>query len=130
MVNFNKLRGYEKMRHLKLWLVAMVFLFPMSVFAIDVTLDWDGIPPTGLAGYKVHYGPSPGTYDTVVDVGMPTTYQVTGLSEGSTYYFAVTAYGDPGYLESDFSNEVQVDTPLTLQAPANVSVSVTWIFGP
>jgi hypothetical protein len=33
-----------------------------------------------------------------------TTYQVTGLSTGATYYFAVTAYDLEG--ESDYSNEV------------------------
>ena len=45
-----------------------------------------------------------------VDVGNVTTYTVTGLADGATYYFAVTAYDSVGN-ESGYSNEVVYTTP-------------------
>jgi hypothetical protein len=46
-------------------------------------------------------------YNTVVDVGNVTEYTLTGLQEGKTYYFALTAYdGDKPNNESNFSVEL------------------------
>lgn len=69
------------------------------------TTNVDGTSLTNLAGYKVYYGTASGNYATSVDVGNVTTYTVTGLSSGTTYYFAVTAYNTNSG-ESGFSNEV------------------------
>ena len=51
-----------------------------------------------------------GQYKSMVPVGMTTTYTVTNLSAGQTYYFAATAYDTTG-IESAFSNEVSVTLP-------------------
>lgn len=82
----------------------------------NATLSWDapttntdGTDLTDLAGYKIHYGTSPGIYDSVIDVAKVTTYTVTELSP-ATYYFVVTAY-DEGGNESDYSNEVSKTVP-------------------
>jgi hypothetical protein len=64
----------------------------------------DGSPLTALAGFKVYYGTTPGVY-TSVDVGPANSYQVIGLTKGTTYYFAVTAYDSSGN-ESDLSTIV------------------------
>jgi fibronectin type 3 domain-containing protein len=76
------------------------------------TLSWDppttnadGTPLTDLAGYRIYYGTSSGSYPHNIDVGDTTTYMVDDLTEGLTYYFAVTAY-DTSMNESDYSNEV------------------------
>ena len=78
----------------------------------SVTLEWD--PPDGspsdLAGYKIYYGNSSGNYTNSIDVGNVTTYTVTGLTEGLTYYFAATAY-DIYENESDYSNEISTMIP-------------------
>ena len=59
-----------------------------------------------VAGYKVYYGwHGPGVYDAVVDVGNVTTYRLENLTNGTTYYIAVTAYDIVGN-ESTYSNEV------------------------
>ena len=58
----------------------------------------EGVP----AGFKVHYGKSPKKYTRVINVGMVTSYTITGLAPG-TYYFAVTAYDSSGN-QSPFSN--------------------------
>jgi hypothetical protein len=68
------------------------------------TTNTDGTPLTDLAGYKVHYGKSSGTYTNTVTIGKVTSYSINNLAQG-TYYFTVTAYDTTG-LESGYSNEV------------------------
>ena len=78
-------------------------------------LAWD--PPVsalGLAGYRVYYGTTSGTYlqppGQGVAVTNGTTYTVAGLQSATTYYFAVTAY-DLSNSETGFSNEVLKTIP-------------------
>ena len=54
--------------------------------AEQVTLAWDANTEPDLAGYKVHYGTSSGSYTSSVDVHKVTTAIVTGLTAGQTYY--------------------------------------------
>lgn len=75
----------------------------------EVTLEWDPNTEPDLAGYKLYWGFSSGDYEFSADVGNQTSYTITGLIPGVTYYIAVTAYNTTG-LESDYSNEV-VYTP-------------------
>jgi len=75
----------------------------------SITLAWDaptnsdGTPVVNVAGYNVHYGTSPGSYDKKVNTGTQTTCTINGLVPG-TYYVAVTCYDSAGN-ESGFSNE-------------------------
>jgi hypothetical protein len=73
------------------------------------TTNTDGTPLTDLAGYKIHYGTSAGSYTKTIDVGNVTTYTVNNLTSG-TYYFAVTAYDTSGN-ESSYSNEAYKTIP-------------------
>ena len=73
------------------------------------TLEWDPNSEPDLAGYKLHYGLASRSYDTTIDVGNRTTYTITDLSVGETYYIAATAYNTSG-LESGYSNEVILNT--------------------
>jgi hypothetical protein len=70
-----------------------------------VVLAWDAV--AGADGYRIYYRTAPGSYlqnlELGLDAGDVTTYSVAGLTTGTTYYFAVTAYGSNG--ESDFSDE-------------------------
>nr|WP_273386992.1 fibronectin type III domain-containing protein [Cohnella zeiphila] len=75
-----------------------------------VTLKWQS--SLNATGYKVKVGTSSGSYGTTVDVGHSLSRTITGLTNGSTYYFAVTAYNAAG--ESGLSNE----TSATLSPPA------------
>ncbi len=78
----------------------------------------DGTPLTDLAGYKIYYGTtscnvtSSCSYDHVITIDDPTvtSYEVTDLQPGTTYYFAVTAFDTAGN-ESDYSNEVSKTIP-------------------
>jgi hypothetical protein len=75
------------------------------------TLSWDapttnedGTPLADLAGYKIYYGSSSGSYTGSVTAGAVTNYVLTDLTPGA-YYIAVTAYNSSGD-ESGYSNEV------------------------
>ena len=79
------------------------------------TLEWDAVTDQNLQGYRVYYGTFTRTYLQSPGQGLPvgngtTTYQVTGLNTGATYYFAVTAYDLQGD-ESAYSNEVRKVIP-------------------
>lgn len=83
----------------------------------QVTLTWDGNPDPQLGGYKIYYGLSQGNYAWTVDVGNQTSYVLTDLKAGQTYYFAVTAYDRLGQAESDFSPETQASIPVPVDPP-------------
>ena len=82
----------------------------------QANFSWTPNQETNLAGYKIHYGTLSGEYDHVVDVGNPViqgdTVQATvgGLTDGTPYYFAATAYDRYGF-ESDYSEEVVWTSP-------------------
>lgn len=84
---------------------------PASTRSTDVTVSWvvpstnvDGTPLTDLAGFRVHYGTSPGALSRTLDVSgaSTTSADVAGLSSG-TWYFAVGAINNAG-IESDPTN--------------------------
>ncbi len=77
-----------------------------------ITIAWDPNKEPGLAGYRVYYGTSSGSYNSCVDVGNPPKsssglieYTLTSLDKGKKYYIAVMAY-DKNKNTSGFSSEV------------------------
>jgi len=78
---------------------------PSSGTSTTASLTWGPNTETDLAGYKVYVGTSSRVYGSPISVGNLTSYALTNLLVGSTYYFAVTAYDSNGN-ESGFSNEV------------------------
>ena len=61
-----------------------------------------------LAGYKVYVGTASGTYSfpgSPFIIGKITSYTVSNLPKGQTYFFALSAY-DTGGNESPLSAEV------------------------
>jgi hypothetical protein len=69
------------------------------------TFAWDADPSVGVAGYRVFYGTSPGTYSASVDVGLILITSIYGLVLGTTYYAAVQALDGGGLLMDSLSNE-------------------------
>ena len=114
-------------------LLVALFSWPAIAVAGSAMLSWvppttntDGTPLTDLAGYKIHYGSSPGNYGAPMTVGNVTTYTVTGLGVG-TYYFAVTAYDTSGN-ESGFSNQASktiVGVPPVISGIAAQNITAT-----
>lgn len=71
------------------------------------TLSWDASAGPDLAGYKIYQATASGAHGAPIAT-VPTdltSYTVTGLETGTTYFFVVTAYNSDGS-ESSFSNEV------------------------
>ena len=61
---------------------------------------------TGLTGYRIYHGTTPGVYSPpTIDVGNALSYVWDGLTPQTTHYWAVTAY-DPSNNEGPKSTEV------------------------
>jgi hypothetical protein len=106
--------------------VLLLFGIAATGWAGDVTVAWNANTETDLAGYKVYVGTAPGAYGNPTIIGAQTTYTITGLAAGTTYYIAVTAYNTSG-LESGFSNEVSTTTPGTPPATTRCDIDASGV---
>ena len=118
--------------------LAIGFIFmATSVFAMDVTLQWNTVTDGALAGYKVYYktggtgAPYDGTGATEGDSPVTITlaqdenpdpnlveFTIRGLPDDQRNAFVVTAYDDQN-LESGYSKEVNTGIP----APENLLIA-------
>ena len=109
-----------------LFLLLFFLLISQFVFAAQVKLAWDANTESDLAGYKVYYGTGSKSYTGSVDVGNVTSYTVTGLTQGQTYYVTITAYNSSGS-ESGYSTEVSgvatETAPVVSETPPTVTPS-------
>ena len=97
-------------------LTSAALLFTCEAHASQsVNLAWDPNSEQNLAGYRVYYGTESSNYTQTMDASIPSA-TVTDLTEGTTYYFAVTAYNTEG-VESGYSNEVSYAVPSPTPAP-------------
>ena len=73
-----------------------------------MTLTWSANVESDLAGYKIYVGTNSGTYNfpgSPFVAGKVTSYTITNLPKGQTYFFALSAYDSAGN-ESGLSAEV------------------------
>jgi len=98
--------------------VAALIMTIAQARSSSVTLAWDASATTnsGPIGYRIYDGVASRTYTNVMEAGYGLQYTVTNLVDGTTYYFAATAYDTNG-LESDFSSEVSCLVPLIIHRP-------------
>ena len=96
----------------------------------QVTLTW--ALATGATSYSVQYGTSSGVYGAPVSVGNVISYTVTGLTNGTKYYFAVTATNASGTSSNsnEFNATPQVPVPsapiLNTATFDNAQVALVW----
>ena len=116
-------KGLPRFLSLLCLTLTFFFSFAAATYALDVTLEWDANTEPDLAGYSVYYktGSSGPPYNgtgategnSPIDVGNVTQFTLTGLPDGVTYLFVVTAY-NTGDVESAYSNEVSTSEGVTL----------------
>jgi hypothetical protein len=86
----------------------------------SVTLTWSRSSDTNVTGYNVYYGGASGFYTNEISAGNATNETISGLVQGTTYYFAATTHPASG-VESPFSSEVSclvpLNVPITNQPP-------------
>src|SRR5437660_17220 len=100
---------------------ALICFAPSRASAVgSVTVIWNASPSTNVTGYFVYYGVQSATYTNKLDAGNATNATVSGLVDGTTYYFAVTAHTSTG-LESDFSNEMSYTVPVIGNRPPTLN---------
>ena len=92
-----------------------------SILAAQPTVAWNASTDSRVVGYKLYSGQASHNYTTSVNAGNVTQSPVSGIANGKTYYFAVTAY-DKNNIESSPSAELKCFT-LTPTAAANGTIS-------
>ena len=85
---------------------ALVIGYSAAASAGQVTLSWDASTDPAVGGYKLRYDTSKGSYTQSIDVSKATSYTVSNLADGATYYFVATNYDTGRTQESGYSNEV------------------------
>lgn len=118
-------------QQLAFWGIAVVALLCSAPLqGANVTLAWDPSPDALVIGYTVRYGTNSGHYTDYVIGSLDNSAVITGLSEGVSYYFTVSAYTLTG-LESDPSGEISYTVPgggpvgnqPTLNAISNITIN-------
>ena len=100
---------FHKLFILLIFFSGLLFFATQKSYGASLTLAWDENEEPNLAGYMLYYGTSPGNYLSPIDVGNVTTYELSGLIDGTTYYIALTAY-DTLNDESEKSDEISAST--------------------
>jgi hypothetical protein len=75
-----------------------------------VDIYWDKNPERDVAGYNIYYSYTYNGKYTLIGSTQSTNYIDDGAKNGTTYYYAVSAYDYDGN-ESDLSEDVVYDTP-------------------
>jgi uncharacterized repeat protein (TIGR02543 family) len=96
----------------------------------QVSLSWDNV--TIATSYKIYQGTSPGAYDSNPAAAVSgTSHTITGLANGTTYYFAVKS-NDGVQDSAAYSNEVSATpaAPVTDLAATAGNGQVSFTFSP
>jgi len=108
-----------------LCVMASLYMASAQTYAGQASLQWD-YTASGAAGFVLYCGTSSANYTTRIDVGNTTSYTISNLTNGATYFCAVTVY-DSAKHESLYSSQIQFtvpnSTPMAPLAPNGVTAS-------
>ncbi len=93
----------------------------------SVTLTWEAPDTDGgspILNYTIYRGTSPGNQTSGIQIGNELTYTNTGLTNGVTYYFTVSAKNVAG--EGPNSTEANATPATTPSSPLTLSASPVW----
>jgi hypothetical protein len=110
------------LRNILVLIMGFLVFFPAECIAASLLVSWKANTDTDLAGYMVYYGTRSGYYSTGINAGKATSYQISGVQNGTTYYVAVSAY-DSSQNESLLSVEQTVTVPAAVQSTGITLVS-------
>jgi hypothetical protein len=116
--SMNAVRGNSREAHgfrkkvFGVWVLISMCMFLSGEIqgAQSVSLAWNAPSNTTAAGYSIYYGNASSNYSSRIDARTNTAVTISGLKEGETYYFAVTAYNATG-VESPPSDEISYIVP-------------------
>lgn len=106
-----------------LLLIALLATASVPLQAASVTIAWDPNPEPNVR-YVVSWGTQHLVYTSTATSGPSTSYIVSQLTPGQTYYFAVQATTNDG-LTSPFSEEVSATIPATAVHVASITSNAT-----
>lgn len=109
-------------RRTRLLIAFALWIIPVAVSADTVTLAWDA--SAGATGYTVRWGTAQGSYPNSADAGNNTTFNISGLTAGGTYWTVVQAYNSTAV--SDYSTPLQ----FTVATSCSYGISPTAINAP
>ena len=97
-----------------------------------VTVAWDAVP--NATGYKIAWRNKADSTNSYVTLNATkTSYKLTGLEGGASYYWKVVALGDGvGYLNSAYTSarivtpRVKLDAPTLSASAEQTSITVSW----
>ncbi len=104
-------------------LVALCLVGALRADAATVTIAWNANSEPDIARYFVGYRTTATGAETLVGVGLVTTWSLTTATAGNTYYFRVYAENQSG-LRSAPSAEVSTTLPTTTPPPSGGGYSV------
>lgn len=103
--------------------VMLFALIPMSLTATSLQVSWNANTESDLTGYRVHIGNTAGNYTSCTDVGKATSYRINNVTQGQTYYIALTAYDTSGN-ESGYSQEVHAFIPVSSTLVSDTTAAI------
>lgn len=98
-----------------------------AAFAGTISVAWNAVSDSDLAGYKVYYGTASGSYTSSISVGNVTNATLSSLDPSTRYYIAVKAVDSAGLESAAYSNEI-VGLPrpvVSSVSPASVQQSTS-----
>ena len=99
------------------FIIVALVLMRFPAFATgSVTLAWNASTDATVSGYNIYYGGASRAYTGKLSVGKVTEATISGLVEGTTYYFAATTYSASG-VESALSSELAYLVPVSANQP-------------